>query len=409
MGTLIVLGGAVGSLSTYRIARLLGYRTICVDRAADAPGVALADEFLHVSTRDVERILDGLGDRDDLAGVIAPASDIALPTLRVLTQRLGLPYGGSEAAARASVDKPFFRHLCDELGLPSYRWIEGTDAAEVIDKARELRYPVVVKPADAQGARGVYRCAEPGEVAAALPRSHHFSYRGAVVVEEEVAGLHAGCECIVRDGKVVFMALTQRFLTPPPLPITTAHLMPADLAPEVTQSLTAQLDLLCAALDYQFGPLNVDVVVSPSGEPHVIEVGARTGGNGLDDLVRYCYGADVTRASIHAAVGQPIEVTTHEPRPVMWQALWVDQAGELANVSGLAEAMAIPEVVRVELLAQPGEQVRAYDTVANQVGYAVLAGGSVTALREAADRVLKTVQFEVEATEQGNGQVNLTA
>jgi biotin carboxylase len=395
VSTLIVLGAASGSLSTYRIARMMGYRTVCVDRSPSAPGVALADEFLQLSTREAMLVVDAMAGRDDLVGVLAPSSDIALPSVRTVADRLGLPSVVSEPAARASVDKPFFRGLCDRLGLPSYRWVEGSDLADVVDRALDLRYPVVVKPTDAQSARGAYRCADPAAVAAAVPQAHRFSYQGSVMVEEEVAGTHAGCECIVDDGRVVFAAVTERALTPPPLPITTAHLMPADLPPEVHDSLTDQLDTLCAALGYQRGPLNVDVVLSPEGQPHVIEMGARTGGNGLDDLVRYSYGVDVIRASIQAAVGEPIEISRREPAPVMWQALWVDRSGELATVTGLAEAMAIPEVMRLELLVEPGQQVRQFDTVANQVGYAVLAGGSAAALREASERLRKTVQFEV--------------
>src|SRR5262249_52028180 len=97
MTALLVLGAADGSLATYRTARRLGYRTIAVDQRETAPGVALADEHLAVSTREPDRILAALGDRSDLVGVLAPCSDIALPTQRELAARLGLPCGLTEA------------------------------------------------------------------------------------------------------------------------------------------------------------------------------------------------------------------------------------------------------------------------------------------------------------------------
>jgi formate-dependent phosphoribosylglycinamide formyltransferase (GAR transformylase) len=178
---LIVLGAADGSLSTYRTARAMGFRTICVDMRPSAPGVPLADEFLPISTREPEPILAALGGREDVAGVLAPSTDIALPTLRALTHRLGLPDVVSEPAARASVDKRFFRDLCDGLGLPSYRWAAGFDGVDA------LTYPLVIKPVDAQSSRGVTRCATPLELGSAVAEARRLSYAGAVVIEE------AGC------------------------------------------------------------------------------------------------------------------------------------------------------------------------------------------------------------------------
>lgn len=395
MSTLVILGAADGSLPTYRTARELGYRTISVDRSPHAPGVELADEYLPVSTRDAGRIAAELAGRADLAGVVAPASDIALPAQRELAIRLGLPGLVSEPAVRASVDKPYFRQVCDELGLPSYRWVAGHDAARLAGQARELRFPVVVKPADAQSGRGLNRCAGPADVPPAIEVALPASYGAGVVVEEEVLGLHCSCECFVDDGRVAFMAVSARSIAPAPLAISTAHAMPVELPGDTEAALTTALDKLCARLDYRRGPLNLDVVIGLDGQPYLLEMGARLGGNGLGDLARYCYGVDVVRASVYAAVGAPFEVTAHPPKPVLWQVLATSEAGTLTAVTGAAEAAAMPEVAELVLLARPGDAVRPYVNVANKLGYALLVGESVPALRAAADRLLRTVRFEL--------------
>jgi formate-dependent phosphoribosylglycinamide formyltransferase (GAR transformylase) len=187
VSTLVVLGAADGSLSTYRTARALGYHTICVDRSPTAPGVALADEFLPLSTRDTDAIAAALDERDDLAGALAPSTDIALPTLLALTERLGLPVTMTEEAARASLDKRHFRRVCEELGFPVYRWQEVTGAAEW-----EWRGPAVVKPVDAQSGRGVTRCAEESMMDTAVAEASRLSYSGGVVVEDEWQARTAG-------------------------------------------------------------------------------------------------------------------------------------------------------------------------------------------------------------------------
>jgi cysteine synthase A/argininosuccinate lyase len=171
--------------------------------------------------------------------------------------------------------------------------------------------------------------------------------------------------------------------------------MPAGLPASVEDAIQSIVDKLCATLDYQQGPLTLDVVVTPEGEPHVIELGLRTGGNGLDELVRQCYGVDPVRAALQVAVGQPIELTPHIPRPVMWQVLTAEHAGELVSISGAARVAAIPEVAELVVLAEPGQPVRPYREVSDRLGWVVLRADTVAALDEAAEQVRETLTFDV--------------
>lgn len=400
MKSLVILGAAYGSMATYRTARALGYRTIAVDLRVTAPGVALADEYLPISTREPDLIAAALAGRDDLVGVLAPCSDIALPTQQTLAGRFGLLCGLTDATIRASVDKAFFRALCHEQGLPTYRWVAGDDAAELASQGRHMRFPVVVKPADAQSGRGVTRCADPAAVDLAVLVALEHSYGGTVIIEEEVPGLHCGCECVIEDGRVAFLALTERLLTPPPLALTTGHILPARLPPLVYERAVTIVNSLVTRLGYRRGPLNLDIVVDPTGVPYLIEMGARTGGDPLGELVGMCHGVDPIAASINAAVGTPdgaavLSVRPRTARPVMAQILGADRFGELVAITGLPEARAMPEVRDIVLLAGPGSQVRSAAGMAGTLGYAILAGSSGAGLRRAAKLLLRTIQFEV--------------
>ncbi|GAA3197386.1 ATP-grasp domain-containing protein [Dactylosporangium siamense] len=392
MKSLLILGAADGAMATYRTARALGYRTVAVDLRDTAPAVALADELLPVSTRDVSALTGILRGRSDVAGILAPSSDIALPTQLTLTERFGLPCGLTEQTVEASVDKRRFRAVCDELGLPGYRWIDGPNW-----RAAGLRFPLVVKPADAQSSRGVTRCPDESTVDAAIEAALEHSYGAGIVIEEEVRGQHCGCECVIDDGRVVFMALTERHLTPPPQATTTAHVLPAAVAGGVHDELVAAVDALCARLGYRRGPLNLDLVVDTGGRPRLIEMGARTGGDPLGELARHCYGIDPIEASISVAVGAPLPPMPPPavPRPVMVQLLNATDTGILTAVHGVEEARARPEVVRVVLLTEPGRPVTSTIDLTSKLGYALLAADTPAQLRRAADRLLSTIRFEV--------------
>jgi biotin carboxylase len=392
MKSLLILGAADGAMATYRTARALGYRTVAVDLRDTAPAVALADELLPVSTRDVPALTEILRGRTDIAGILAPSSDIALPTQLALTERFGLPCGLTGQTVEASVDKRRFRAVCDELGLPGYGWIEGTDW-----RAAGLRFPLVVKPVDAQSSRGITRCPDGSTVDAAIAEAVRHSYSAGIVIEEEVPGQHCGCECVIDGGWVVFMALTERHLTPPPQATTTAHVLPAVVADGVREEIVAAVDALCARLGYRRGPLNLDLVVDGGGRPRLIEMGARTGGDPLGELARHCYGVDPIEASISVAVGAPLPPvpTPAVSRPVMVQLLNAADTGVLTAVHGAEEARGWPEVVRLVLLAAPGRAVTTTIDLTSKLGYALLAADTPAQLRQVADRLLSTVRFEV--------------
>jgi len=399
MRTLVVLGGADGSVSVYQRARELGYRTICVDIRSGAPGVVHADEFVQLSVRAPERIAAALDDRDDIVGVLCPASDIGLPAQAWLARHWNLPDPPPEAAVRASVDKPVFRALCDHLGLPSYRCVAGRPGPDLAAAAAGLRFPALVKPVDSSGSRGVVACPRPSALRSSFAESVEFSPSGRVVVEEHLDGQHFTIEVLVHRGRVVFHAVTERTITPPPYFVTTTHLLPASLPDGVDERLVGALESICDELGYRTGPMTLDAVLGRDGCLYLIEMGARMGGNGLAEVIESCYGIDLMAATIALAVGDEPVLTAHEPVPTLVHVLGSDRPGRLAAVEGVDDVLNIPEVVDLRLFAQEGTHVHAYEQAGYKLGYVVLAASSLPALLSAENAVRGTLKFRLEEHE----------
>lgn len=391
--TLVILGGADGSVSTYERARELGYRTLCVDVRPGAPAIAFADEFLQVSVRAPEQIAAALGGRRDLAGVLCPASDVGLPALAWLTRHWGMPDPLPEYAVQASTDKPVFRALCDRLGLPSYRSVGGRPGPELVHAAQQLRFPALVKPVDSSGSRGVVSCAGPGRLSTAFTESLAFSPSGRLVVEEHLDGAHFTIEALVVEGRIVFHAVTDRTLTPPPFFVTSSHLLPGELPADVELRLIQALDAICTELGYRTGPLTLDAVLGRDGRLYLIEMGARMGGNGLAEAIEHCYGVDLIGAGIAAATGGEVRLDLHEPKPTLVHILASDRGGHLSQVDGVEEVRAMPEVVGLHLFADEGSFVRPYEQAGHKLGYAVLTAESVPAVLAAENALRGTLKF----------------
>jgi biotin carboxylase len=396
--TLLILGAGESQVPTYLEARRLGYQVVGVDRRADAEARPLCDRFLPLSTADPAGILAALGDAEP-AGVMAPASDPSVPVQRRLGLAYGTPFVTPEAAVRASSDKAWFRGLLERLGLPRYGWVDGSAEVEVAAKAARLRMPVIVKPVDAAGSRGVVFVREEVELVDAVRQAKAWSPGGRVIVEEFVTGQHYSVEAFLEDGRAAVMAVSERTVTGPPSFITVSHLLPAELDQGATPAVRRQVELVCAAIGLRQGPVNLDLVVDHRGEVYLIELGARLGGNGLGRLVARTLGVNLVEAAIRLAVGDrcPLRARRRRPgrRAGMVYALHAPHRGVLAAVEGVQAARRIPEVQSVELHATVGSAVLPFDQSANKLGYLTLAGESPAQLRSALTRALAVLRFDI--------------
>jgi len=401
MKSLVILGAGDGSLPTYEAAHRLGHHVIGVDRHDWEVAVPFAHEFVHVSTGEPDAIVAALGDRPDIVGVVAPSSDVALPALQVLARRFGT-IGLPAPVIRASTDKAFFHELCVRAGLADYRVVAGHSAAQLVAEASDLRMPVVVKPTDSAGSRGIRLVHSQPSLPQAIEEALSVSPTRTAVVEERVAGSHHTLEGFVTDGRLAFAAITTRTITDPPYLVTTSHHLPSGLPEPIHRRILDAVQTACMLLCFATGPVDVDVVVDPLGTVHLIEIGARVGGSGLTELVRLAEGVDLVEASINAALGLPVDLEPrHEPRHGRLAILGSDRDGTLTAIRGEARVRAMPELATLCLVVAPGREVRAYRYAAAKLGYAILIADDAPALDAAHATLAQCLAFDIDHAPQG--------
>ncbi|MFI6297999.1 ATP-grasp domain-containing protein [Nonomuraea sp. NPDC050790] len=357
MKHLVILGGSDGTVSAFRAARRLGLSTICVDMRADAPGVAEADEFLHLSTRDVAAVAAALRGRADLAGLLAPGSDINLPSLVELAGLLGLPCGLTEETLRVSTDKAAFRETCLRLGLPSPRYSTDPEVRPAL--------PVIVKPVDSGSSRGITIVGAQEELAPAVEHARALSPTGRIIVEQLLTGQDLCAEAMLQDGTIALLGLSRRVTEPPGVVAIGHDMEPGDdvLAKEVVR----QLELVCAEVGYTDGPLNVDLFVE-GGVVTLIEMGARIGGNGLGEALGLMYGVDTVEATVRLAVGERPDLTPARCGTASVRVLRAPRAGTLRRIEGLES---LPGSAEIVVVARPGDPVVPYTECRAKLGYVV--------------------------------------
>ncbi|MFI7632831.1 ATP-grasp domain-containing protein [Nonomuraea sp. NPDC049400] len=401
MRNLIVLGGGEDQIPAYREGRRLGYRVIGVDQRPDALGAAEADQFLCMTSRDPEGIARALGPID-VAAVISPASDAAQESVAELRRIYRTPHQTAPDALRCTVDKGFFRQVIDRLGLPAYRYVQDDDIEKLIGAAAGLGYPLIVKPADSSGSKGITVLTGPADLPGAIEYARKHSFSRQVILEELIEGSHGAVESFFADGRLAFMAVTDRVITGSPAMISLAHVVPADLDPSVYARLSEAVSAICAEVGHRHGPVNFDFVLTPGGDLCFIEMGARLGGNGMPLMVRHAFGLNTVEAAIRLALGEPLTIDVTHRRIAALRILAAEADGVLTAIDGLAELRRMPEVVDVQVFKSPGDHVRAYTQAGHKLGYLVLVADTRELLEDALDRALRTLRFEIEPDVKGS-------
>lgn len=356
--TLMVLGAGVHQVPLIRRATELGCRVVTADYLPGNVGHRLAHASVDVSTTDVEGVV-GHARRLDVDGVVTVASDVAVPAAAAAARALGLP-GPSPEAAATLCDKAAFRALQHRHGLPAPGFAAVRTADEAVAAAGRLMPPLVCKPADTSGSRGITLLAEPTRAAveAAFTAAAGHARSGVVCLEEYVEGTDVSGDGFLRGGRLLAVITSKRSRGF----VVTGHALPTTLDAAARDQVTAAVEAAAAAAGYTDGPVDFDVRRSPE-RAVVIEMSPRLGGNGIPALAGHGTDADLLAAAVCAALARPIDLpdAASVRRPCGSLILGADAPGVLAGIADRAVLRAAaPEVFDLALTVDVGQAVPAH-------------------------------------------------
>lgn len=289
-------------------AKEMGYETHVFAWKAGDIGERTADYFYPVSITEVEEIIRLCREIRPVA-VASIASDLAAIAVNRVANALGLPSNPPETAVIAT-NKYAMRQAFQAAGIPVPAFFSvgpGDDLSDV----RRMRLPVIVKPTDRSGSRGINKLLSMDGLEAAVEKAAAESFEKKAIVEEYIEGNEFSCECISKDGEHHFLTVTRKFTTGAPHFIETGHLEPSGLSDELIRKVKAHVFRALDALHVTTGASHSEFKVIPgTDEIRLIEIGARMGGDCIgSDLVQLSTGIDFTANVIRAAAGEKLDLT----------------------------------------------------------------------------------------------------
>lgn len=314
--TLLALGGSRLILPIVEAAHELGHRVVTCDYLPGNFAHAYADEYRNASIVDEQAVLAVAKDVG-ADGIVSFAADPGVTAAAYVAEQLGMPFQGSYEAVCTLQSKDLFRAFLAENGFATPVAQSFGSADEAADAAEQIDYPVIVKPADAAGSKGVTRIDSPDALAPAVAFALGFSAGGRAIVETfiETAERQLSAEGFTVAGRFEAMAfMDQLFDIGGPNPYAPAGNIFPSRAPMASQEqLVDEIQRLADLLALDTGIYNIEARIGIDGTPYIMEMSPRGGGNRLAEFIRAASGVDLIRATVRAAVGEAPEVSQPQP------------------------------------------------------------------------------------------------
>lgn len=295
-------------------AKEMGYETHVFAWQDGSIGERTADYFYPISIVEKDEILEKCREiRPD--AVVTIASDLANITVQYVAARLGLP-SNSDENILISTNKYAMRQAFMDNGVASPKFAKVSEETDLAEATAQMTYPVIVKPTDRSGSRGITKVNQLDEIPAAVKAAIENSFEKCAIIEEFIDGEEYSCECVSYGGEHHVLAVTKKYTTGYPHFIETGHMEPAPISKELRDKVAAEIPKALDALQIQNGASHSEFKITDEGEVRIIEIGSRMGGDCIGShLVHLSTGYDFVKMVIQTALGEePTLITEHGPK-----------------------------------------------------------------------------------------------
>lgn len=396
---LMLLGGLRYLLPVIEAAHKLGIYVVTCDYLPNNIAHKYSDEYHNVSIVDKEAVLN-LARELRIDGIMSFAVDPGVVTAAYVQEQMGLPGNPYESVCILQ-NKDRFRNFLTQHGFNVPKAKGFASVEEALSEKYWFPWPVIVKPTDSAGSKGVTRVDRLADLEPALKVAFEHSISGRVIVEEfiEKQGCSSDTDCFSVDGKLKFVSFSaQRFDEDAPNPYTpSAYSWPSTFTKEQEAELTSEIQRLLTLLDMRTSIYNIETRIGINGKPYIMEVSPRGGGNRLAEMIRYAMDVDLITNAVRAAVGEEIVDVEQKPYHGAWAevVLHSDKDGVFHELI-VDASMVNAKVVETDLWISPGDSVRAFKGANDAIGTLVLNFASETELVAALKNVTEWVMVKVQ-------------
>ena len=394
MKKILFIGAGFLQSFVIETAKSIGYSTYAVDSNPEAIGFQHTDQYAAIDIVDKEACLQFAGEHA-IDGVMTAATDYGVMTTAYIAAALKLP-GLSKNAAITVKNKfltrnALFEVKADDSG-PNY---EISTAEHIKRVQNQVVYPVMVKPCDGSGSRGASKVADDAVFESACIEAINSSTTRRAVVEPFIEGIEYGVESFVYNSVPYVLTVMKKWMTQPPYYAELGHAIPSGLSEEMENKIINTTKKAITAMGITEGAVNMDVLVTAEETVHIVDVGARMGGNLIGShIVPAGTGYAYMENLIKSAVGDTISVPHGERGIPVATRLLALTPGIVAELPDF-DCIEAQYDVRILHNLEVGDKINTYRTNIDGCGYVVTTADSLLRASEKAAHALNVIDTAI--------------
>ena len=391
MKRLFVVGASDFQLPAILEAKKMGLYVGVADINPNAVGISFADEYFNVSTIDLEGIYHA-AKWFKADGIITLCTDMPIRALAFTCERMNL-IGPDMATAIRATDKGTMIKAFETYNVahPTYMVIDKNESVDYI--SQRINYPVITKPTDNSGSRGIMLVNNFSDLKGAVEYSSKYSRHGNVIIEEYMVGPEVSVEIMVVNGIPHVLQVTDKMTTGAPHFVEIGHTQPSRLGVMDKKRI---MELACnaaVAVGIKNGPAHAEVILTNTG-PKMVEIGARMGGGCITThLVPLSTGINMTKATIQIALGEKPNIEKKYDKGSAIRFI-IPPVGKVTSISGKKEAEQIPGIVAVEIQCAVGQVLGELENGTSRIGYVIAQSDTPEKAAEICERALNKIQIK---------------
>lgn len=363
---LMLLGGSRYLFPVIKKAHRLGLYVITCDYLPDNDAHKFSDEYVNVSIIDKEATLAAAQERQ-IDGIMSFACDPGVATAAYVAEKMGLPFQGSYESVSILQDKGKFRQFLIDNSFNCPHAKSYTEPKAPFCDIDYFTWPVIVKPVDSAGSKGVTKVDHPEDLPEAIQTALENGHNGQFIIEDFLSfeSYHSSTDPFTVDGDLKYISFSdQLFDKDADNPYTPAFIIwPTTMKKEHQDYLTSEIQRLMHLLDMKTGIYNIESVVGKGGIPYIMEVSPRGGGCKIAELQEMSVGVNVIENEIRKAVGMPLLPIEEKPIEGHWCEMIVHarpgQEGEFERMD-IREDIQQNNVRVVDMSTRPGDYVHPF-------------------------------------------------
>lgn len=369
---ILLLGGSPQQVPVISRAKELGLETILIDYLPDNPGKEIAHKWYQESTTDIETVYR-IAREEAVAGILAYASDPAALPAAIVAERLELPTNPAKSVEILGVKNKFRKFLRDN-GFDCPGFIEFPADIPVEDlkkKLENLSFPIVIKPTDSSGSKGVTKISDLSHLGKALDWASQYSKNKILIAEEFIERgfpYLIGGDIFVEDSQIVLkgeMACIRDEKNSALIPV--GKKWPSGLSESQRDKIYNLLQDVIKSLGIKTGEFNIEIILGKDDTPYLLELGPRAGGNMIPIQLSDIYSVDLITSNIKAALGGNTEIKPVEPQEsFMTHVVHSNRDGIFRGIDFSEEIK--PHIYRMVIYKKPGDVVEAFDGAGKALG-----------------------------------------